>query len=331
MRRYLVVLALVSAAAGAGVAADRTDRADGATAGPGAPYLRPFAEHSFWNRRIRPTARLDPLSDVYAADVAAQVAATAPWINTTDYSSPIYTVTADQPMVRVHLDAPDPLLQEGFAQVPLPPGAQPAPGTDGHLVVWQPDSDRMWEFWRLESRSDGWHAAWGGAMNDVSRNAGRFSDPDHWGATATSLPLLGGMIRIAELEDGRIPHALALSLPNTLARLHTWPAQRTDGADRRSTAIPQGARLRIDPALDLGTLPLTPVGRMIAEAAQRYGIVVRDTGGAVSFYAEDPAPTGADPYHGADGFFAGAEPMGVLAGFPWDHLQVLATKPRTAK
>ena len=39
-------------------------------------------------------------------------------------------------------------------EVPLPPEAQPSAGSDQHLVVWQPSSDRLWEFWSRPGRRD---------------------------------------------------------------------------------------------------------------------------------------------------------------------------------
>jgi hypothetical protein len=62
---------------------------------------------------------------------------------------------------------------------------------------------------------------------------------------------------------------------------------------------------------------------MMAEAAQRYGIVVRDTAGNVTFYAQDPTPTGTNPYLGPKGYFEGTYPFKLLASFPWSHLQLL--------
>ncbi|HEY2052363.1 MAG TPA: hypothetical protein VGH14_00335, partial [Solirubrobacterales bacterium] len=42
-----------------------------------------------------------------------------------------------------------------------------------------------------------------------------------------------------------------------------------------------------------------------------------------SFYAQDPTPTGTDPYHGEGGFFEGQYPSRLLATFPWRHLELL--------
>jgi hypothetical protein len=102
------------------------------------------------------------------------------------------------------------------------------------------------------------------------------------------------------------------------------PAQRTDGTNTAPDAIPEGAHFRIDPALDLSKLDLPPATRAIAEAAQRYGMIVTDqTGWAVGLFAEDPTSTGSDPYSGPNGLFDGRSPKDLLAKFPWRHLQLL--------
>jgi hypothetical protein len=60
---------------------------------------------------------------------------------------------------------------------------------------------------------------------------------------------------------------------------------------------------------------------MIALAAQRYGIVVRDqTHKGISLFAEDPRGQRPNPY---DRLFADQSPLELLAKFPWDRLQVL--------
>ena len=52
----------------------------------------------------------------------------------------------------------------------------------------------------------------------------------------------------------------------------------------------------------------------MAEAAQRYGIIVRDkTLHAIGFYAEDPSPLGTNPYRR---IFDGKPPSALLKLFP---------------
>lgn len=257
-------------------------------------------------------------------------ARSGPWINTTSYSVPIFTVSANQPTTSVTLDhAPDAALSAAWSAVPLPSGARASQGSDGNLVVWQPSSDRMWEFWRLHREGDGWHAAWGGAMADVSRNSGVYG-PDAWpgakpwwGATASSLALAGGVMTINELRRGQIDHALAIAVPDVRAGVFASPARRTDGTSPDPSSLPEGARLRLDPRLNLASLEMPPFTRMMAVAAQRYGIIVRDYASKVAFIGQDPSPTGSDPYRRAGGLFEGEYPAQLLASFPWAHLQVL--------
>jgi hypothetical protein len=294
----------------------------GAAARTSSPRL--FAPTSFWNTELPANAPIDPRSNQLVTALAAEVqsetvANSGPWINFDAYSVPVYTVGRDVPTVRVQLDADVPALQRDFDAVPIPAGAREAAGSDRHMTVYQPSTDTLWEFWVMRREADGWHAAWGGKMTNVSTNPGYFDAP--YGATATSLPLIGGLMTIAELKAGRIDHALALAVPNTDSGSVTWPAQRGDGRVTGAGAIPEGTRFRIDPAVDLNRLGLSPLALVMARAAQRYGIVVRDTAGVTVFYGEDPVATPGDPY-GA--IFGGDYPNRLLAGFPWEALQVVA-------
>jgi hypothetical protein len=297
---------------------------------------RPFAPTSFWNARLAADAAIDPKSEAYVDRLQYLLDRWVPYINTTRYSTPVYTVRADQPKVHVTLDREDGGdLQAAFDQVPIPPRAEPADGSDRHMVVWQPSSDTMWEFWHARRLDDGWHAEYGGRMVNVSKSPGHYTairnasgdyiEHSQWGASATSLPLLGGLIRIDELREGEIDHALAVALPEIRAGAYSWPAQRTDGKSYHPDAIPEGARLRIDPRVNLDELEMAPSIRMMAVAAQRYGIVVRDGAGAVTFFAEDPGPTGSNPFLGLDGLFGVRYIDKALREFPWDRLQVLQT------
>ncbi len=283
-----------------------------------------FSPSSVWNAPLSATAPLDPNSTQLSAALGAEVwkeevARTGPWINTNSWSVPVYTVGSAVPSVYVKLDSYAPALQQEFAAVPVPADAHGAAGSDESMVVYQPSSDTLWEFWGAQHEQDGWHARWGGEMTHVSTSPGYFPAP--YGASGTSLPLLGGLITIKELESGQIDHALAFAIPNTAAGRFAWPAQRGDGTTIGPSAIPEGTHFRINPNVNLNSLGLSPVGLMIARAVQRYGMIVRDTGGNFSFYAEDPTTTSSNPY---GQIFGGQYPNTLLQGFPWDHLQVVA-------
>lgn len=255
-----------------------------------------------------------------------------PGINTTSWSVPIYKVSASQATVKVALWEPSrqPAMQAAWEAVPLPSNAHPANGTDKHLVVWQPSTSKLWEFWKLEqTTTGGWEARWGGAMEKASSNPGVYGPEawsgarNGWGASASSLSIAGGVITLEDLEMGKINHALAMALPAVRAEVYALPAHRTDGRSTAITSIPEGAHLRLDPSLDLASLKLPRLTLMIAEAAQRYGIFVRDGAAKVSFYAQDPTPTGTNPYTGTTGYFEGKTPGQLMESFPWTHLQLL--------
>jgi len=300
---------------------------------------RLFSPNSVWNHPLAPDARIDPRSpqmiDGLLQEVKReQTAGIGPWIQTDSYSTPLYIARRSLPTVRVALDDPNEPwrigLQRAFNKVPISPKARPAAGSDGHMTVWQPSTDKLWEFWRARKQNGTWHASWGGAMNHVSHSPGYYSknswpglSAPNWGATATSLPVIAGTMLVRDLRSPWIRHALAVDLPAPAAGHYSWPAQRTDGAGPPN-AIPEGARLRLPPDLDLVDMNLSPIVLKMARAVKRRGMIVRDqTGTAIGFFAQDPVRAKRDPYYGADGLFEGQYPNKLLAQFPWNKLQVM--------
>jgi hypothetical protein len=337
--RTAPLLLLCAAVLGCGSATSAATKDTASAAGT--PHFRFFSPHSFWNEAVPADAAVDPSSAQLVGALAAQVAgevaaAKGPFITTNPYGVPLYRVPADQPTVPVELvgHPGERALRSAWRAVPLPAGARPAAGSDGHLVVWQPHSDRLWEFFQLRCEGGAWRASWGGAMRHVSTASGAYdrrvwpgSQP-WWGASASSLSIAGGLITLEDLEDGEINHALAISLPEVRAGAYSLPARRSDGTSANPLALPEGAHLRFDPRLNLASLHLPWLTRLIAEAAQRYGIFVRDRAADVTFYAQDPTPTGSDPYGGPSGYYKGHSPIELLAHFPWRRLQLLKMELR---
>lgn len=258
-----------------------------------------------------------------------------PWIST---GAEIYVVGPDQPTVLVQLDNPTAsraALQAAFTAVPIPPNAQPGADADAEMTVWQPSSDKLWEFFEMRLLSDGWHATWGGAIDDVSQSPGYYDATawpgasTNWGATASSLPHAAGVITLADINQGAIDHALAVNLPYPCQGVYSWPAQRSDGTGSAANCIPEGAHLRIDPSLNIAALHLPLFVQMMAEAAQKYGIIVRDqTHWDIGFWIEDPTPTGTNPFYSngapsSTGPLQGMWPNQLLSYFPWSAVQVL--------
>lgn len=64
-------------------------------------------------------------------------------------------------------------LLEQLSAVPIPDHAMPALGTDSEMVVWQPETDTIWEMWVAEKDANGnWSACYGGRMENASQKIG---------------------------------------------------------------------------------------------------------------------------------------------------------------
>jgi hypothetical protein len=302
---------------------------------PYAPLGGPFGASSVWKQNIS-TAPLAANSAAEIANLVPQVTSLYGGIaafNVNQYNTTFYTATAATPKVDVGFNncqnkpsTPTGLLGPGgeFSQVPIPANAVPATGTDGELTIWSPSSDQLWEFWVAQRDANGnWTACWGGRIDHVSSSPGYFSNG--YGASASGLAISGGMIEIEDARAGVINHALALAIPSPAIWSDvSWPAQRSDGGSTDSAAIPEGTRLRLDPSINVDALPLTPIAKLVAKAAQKYGFIVTDSSGAVAVVAESGAAdqklTGVNPWAA----FMGSTPDYLtMRNFPWASLQAL--------
>lgn len=290
-----------------------------------------FSSNSFWYTAIPADAPLHTNSANFVKEFLRQKKAYygTVTLNTTAYASPVYVVGPDVPTVRVTQwnchGYMDKLFEKEWAAVPIPAYAQQADGTDGEMTIWQPSTDRMWEFWQARKTNGEWQACWGGGMEHVSRNNGIW--PNNHGTTATSLPFIGGQIGVEELRRGEIDHALGISLVDQETwQIRSWPATRSDGWNPKHepNRIPEGLRFRLDPTVDVDSLKLGRAGKIIAKAAQKYGFVIWDKAGAISLRAENPKSYTLrgqpDPF---PELFEKKANYAVLEGVPWDRLQFL--------
>ncbi|WP_432490937.1 DUF4124 domain-containing protein [Kineococcus gypseus] len=302
---------------------------DGRTA-PRGHY--PFGAASVWRQEVG-GAPLHPRSSGLVAHLARQVRDHYDGVaafNVSNYSTSFYSVPPEQPRVDVAFDdcqkkkyTPAGLLGAGgqFTGVPIPDDAVPARGSDGQLTIYSPSTDQLWEFWRAKRVDGRWQACWGGRIDAVSTSPGYFTGG--FGSSASGLAVSGGAVRVDDVRAGRIDHAVALQIVEPKKwTTFSWPAQRSDGFSTDPDAIPEGLRLRLDPAVDVESLELTPVARMVAEAAQRYGFIVVDKAGSVAVTGETgEATAGAvDPW---EELLGGAPHYRVMDGFPWEDLQAL--------
>lgn len=273
-----------------------------------------FAAASPFNRPI-PT---NPPLAAHGVPVIEALTANDAIANLVAYGVPIYTATASTPRQTVTCTrtAWGPCPLRGI-EVPLRDSWSPNSGADGAMVVIDAGADRVYEFWQAARRGSAWTASWGA----VSRLSG-----SGWRSTATGsgASRLGGVVRVAELRAGLIPHALVLQSDLACAQRFRAPATKTDGDSRSAACIPEGSRVQLDPALDLKKSGLTGAQLTIAKALQTYGAYVIDKAGtrlSVSFeLARDASSDSAGSAYRAVGLTHDYE---RLDDIPWSKLRLL--------
>jgi hypothetical protein len=288
----------------------------GATPPRDGSFPRPFASDSFVNKQIGPNPKLAPNSAAIVRKAFAAYAGTANMSNSDTWGVPI--AYADQrsdqyriACTRYGCDIPDPSFR-------IPWLAQTSLGSDAHLTVLEP-SGRELDLWDAQRRGAGWQA---GARAVLSSGGSGIScaSPKRCGhANAAGFAQLAGVIRPEEIAEGQINHALVITTPFTRSGFVACPAKHTDGKFHDRDAIPEGARIQLDPAVDVDTLPISSLGKVIARALQVYGAYVGDTGGSVSIRAESNRSRGYDAWTKAG--VPNSSPN--LTGLPWNRMRVL--------
>lgn len=291
----------------------------------------PYSADSVWYNPLPNVTALDPNSANIVANIKQQSVSyfNSFGFNNASYAPPFFIAEAHTPTVAVGFwdcqkkgYTPGEFVAQMKA-VPIPANAVPASGTDSEMVIYQPSTQTMYEMWKTRrTASGGWEACWGGRMTDMSNNRGVFNGS--YGTTATSLPFLGSTIMINELKASQINHAVAFAVVNARSSVYSWPAHRTDGNKSDINLPMEGQRFRLDPNLNIDALNMTPAGKTIAKAIQKYGMILRDRSGNVTVYGESSAPyiasTGTNPY---GSILNGTPTYNVLKGFPWGSLQAL--------
>lgn len=293
-----------------------------------------FGPTSAW-RKLVTAAPVNVDSRVMVADLAHQVAVGNSGnasFNVWQYGATIVKVAATQKRITVKFDdcqhkgyTPSGLYNgtKQFVGIPIPDSAKPSSGSDASMTIWSPATNQMWSLWKARKLSNGWHACWGGRIDHLWTSPGYYTGG--FGASASGLAA-GGAIRIDEIRNGRIPHAISIGIRDYGAwRRISWPAQRSDGSSSSSSKIIMGTRFRLPKSVDVNKLGLTSIGKIIAVAAQNYGFIVTEKSGVVAMPAENGATiaarTGTNPWIDLMG---ASKSYNVLHNFPWSRLQALS-------
>lgn len=170
-------------------------------------------------------------------------------------------------------------------KINIPKDAKTTEGTDKHLSVIQPDGRYAYEMYKAEKVSDTQWTSTRVVVTDL------FSDGLKDGARASSISHLIGLIRAHEVAEKKIPHVLAIGLPDSsLKKGYVWPARGEDTSQNLySGNVPMGQLFAIPPDVDLSKLGLSAEGLALGKALQDYGAYVLVRASTAALFAEPSA------------------------------------------
>ena len=269
---------------------------------------RPFSDESPWNTRIPEGAEIDPESDELIADFAQRGPL---YINMHEWSIPVYEVDAAETPLHDVGDLRPGIFGRGFEpprEVPIPDGATASlpVGGDEHLAIVDRQKGREWGMWHARQVDGRWMTGLG-ALTDLNGTGVAppwdKAQPEYEAhrARASGFPLIAGLVRVEEIQAGYIPHALVFAYDSVRTEHYVPPAstaQASSPATRNNReGMPMGARIRLDPAFDVQSSPLSPAGKTIARALQEFGAYLGDFAGGNVIYAES-APEALEAWEG---------------------------------
>lgn len=275
---------------------------------------RPFAAFSPFNTPISANPAVHPHSSAIIAKAVSSpqyrvLANSDAWgisVTTAKTSDPLNTVSAD----RYGADY-DP------GQFRIPANAQPTAGDDHHLAIIDGNSELdQWVARRVDAA--GWVS---GTRYKFDLAGSGIAPGGKFGQTAANFALTAGLIRPEEIAAGVIDHALAFTTPQTRNEF-VCPATHGDGRQTTLDSIPIGARIQLDPTINVSLLPIPDWQKVIARALQVYGAYCADSSGAFAFRGEASIGRSQPDIWVAVGV-SGDSPQ-INAPFPWDSLRVLA-------
>ena len=251
----------------------------GGSSGGGAPTAGGcaiFPADNPWNTRIDDTSKfpVHANSATYLSKMSPATHLHPDWgdWSTNHYGIPWQVVPSTQPAVPMtfqYATESDPGPYPFPANALVEGGA--GSGGDMHVLVIEAGSCLLYETWSSAYASPGWKCG-SGAKFALGSNTLR---PDGWtSADAAGLPVLPGLVKVAEVKAGAIHHALRFTVANS-QQAYIHPATHAAGrAD--ATLPPMGLRLRLKASFDASAF--TGPARVIVDAMKQYGLILADNG-----------------------------------------------------
>jgi hypothetical protein len=248
--------------------------------------FRAFSSDSYWNTPLPADAPIDPKSSAFIdflnSDNSADYLRVVGTESSGGWGEPIFWAEPSDPIYKVKQTRYT--LPEAFATgIRIPSEARVPNTSDAQMTIYDVAEGSVYKLQKAvyDSATDTWSAGGGSwyatASNGLHRSFEESNDERNYGHRG--IPPATHAVRFDEIESGRIDHALKIAV-NTAHQEAVWPMTASDGDSLDPAALPQGARLRIKPSVNLDMLDLSPAALVIAEALQRYGAVVGDSSGS---------------------------------------------------
>ncbi len=107
--------------------------------------VRPYANDSPWNIKIGNTPEYETISEIIVSSFSGVFGS-----DPNQYTLPVYIVTKESPLVSIALSGTFSnvtengekvsLLKRPTVSVPIPDEAKPAKGSDGQIILWNPET-----------------------------------------------------------------------------------------------------------------------------------------------------------------------------------------------
>jgi hypothetical protein len=186
---------------------------------------------------------------------------------------PVTTVKSGQAGVKVSFQY---ARESDKVAYPIPANVkiEGGPNADGdrHVILLDAVGCKVYELFAAAKSGSAWKAG-SGAVFDLRSN--KLRTPGWTSADAAGLSVYAGLVRYDEVAAGHIDHAIRVTVPRSQAR-YIWPARHQASDSSSASLPPMGLRLRLKASVKVSSLPKQ--ARIVAEAMQKYGVIVADNG-----------------------------------------------------
>jgi len=143
---------------------------------------------------------------------------------------------------------------------------------DRHVIVVDPVSGKLYEFWQARKTDAGWQAS-NCAIFDLKTGALR---PEGWtSADAAGLPIFPAVVRYDECERGMVEHAMRFTVRRS-RKAYVLPATHWASRSLDPSFPRMGERFRLRRDFDISGFP--PHVQAILKGLKKYGMFMADNG-----------------------------------------------------